>query len=139
MTDEQAEKCVRAVLARLGIDASPVDVFEATLAIHETLDAGSGFKIQAGRNISRKEDMSPRGYLQLYMEHDSDIIVTVSEDDEDMDRSGFATVQFCTYSGGGKSQRTLAALRQLAEAMALDSKEDQSRKGVNDESEECFK
>lgn len=141
MTNEQAEKCAKAAFDCLD-SQSPAyhsDIFAMAQAIKDAADEPSGFKIKPDVFISRKEDMSPKGYLQLYMENDSDIIVLVhSGDSDESDPATYAHVQFCTYAGGGKSQRTLAALRLLAEAMALDSKEDKFRKGDNDQSEECF-
>lgn len=70
------------------------------------------------RVAERFEDMSQRGRLQVLQQDDSDMIVSVVED---LDSRGpcaglAASVEFCT--SGGKSPKTLAALRQLMLVMA---------------------
>ena len=73
--------------------------------------------------VSRQEDMSPRGKLELTIEKDGDVIVTVYPDptnDGGLDPAASpASVQFCT--SGGQSPRTLHALRSLFEAMVADN------------------
>ena len=73
------------------------------------------------RIAERFEDMSPGGRLQVLQQDDGDIIVAVVED---MHSGGTcaglaASVEFCT--SGGKSPKTLAALRALMQAMAEDN------------------
>lgn len=68
-----------------------------------------------GRSIQRPEDMSPDGYLMLYLQADGDIIVVIRPE------GGFSaehSVEFC--NSGGRSPRTLKALRALFEAMEED-------------------
>lgn len=62
------------------------------------------------RSVTRREDMSATGKLQLIEQMDGDIIVTVWPDGEP-----FASVEFCT--SGGKSPKTLHALRALLDAI----------------------
>ena len=87
---------------------------------------------QPYHSIARLEDMSPDGVLKLTRQRDGDIIVEVIEGKQDggLDNEpGRRTqVEFCTYSGGGGSQRTLLALKNLMIAMAEDSL-DQDRRG----------
>ena len=69
--------------------------------------------------VERAEDMSPLGLLRLYLQTDGDVIVEVvsffgpSGSHEFRD----ASVEFCTHAGGGHSPKTLAALRQLYDAI----------------------
>ncbi|TXT24394.1 MAG: hypothetical protein FD131_4991 [Rhodocyclaceae bacterium] len=77
------------------------------------------------RFIVRKEDMSVSGRLRLLRQEDGDMCVSVIEDDGNQ-----ASVEFCApVSGGGKSPKTLAALRALALAMMEDNQHDPSRAG----------
>ena len=64
-------------------------------------------------HAKRREDMSPTGFLELFRQDDGDIVVKVWGE-------GFNgnSVEFCT--SGGHSPKTLAALRQLMQAMAED-------------------
>jgi hypothetical protein len=75
----------------------------------------SGFRI-----IRRREDMSPRGYLELTVQEDGDIIVAANADPD----QGFpGSVEFCIpMTGGGASPHTHRALQQLADAMDRDNK-----------------
>lgn len=71
----------------------------------------------------RVEDMSPDGKLQLIVQEDGDIIVSVIENHE---HRGFqwASVEFCTLgSGGGRSRHTREALRALIIAIQKDNEE----------------
>lgn len=78
--------------------------------------------------ISRLEDMSPAGQLQLILQEDGDICVQVLEGDADGKITQIAGVEFCApVTGGGKSPRTLKALRQLMIAMI----EDNADQGIN--------
>jgi len=70
----------------------------------------------------RVEDMSPDGSLELLLQDDGDVIVTVREAGE----KGFGqSVEFC--SSGGHSYQTLDALRALAMAMEADASYDEAR------------
>lgn len=75
------------------------------------------------RFIVRKEDMSVTGRLRLLRQEDGDMCVAIIDDEGNQ-----ASVEFCTPgSGGGKSPKTLAALRALALAMMEDNEQDPSR------------
>lgn len=73
------------------------------------------------RTAERFEDMSPRGRLQVLQQSDGDMIVCIIEDPDSRGCCAglSASVEFCT--SGGKSPKTLAALRALMEAMAEDN------------------
>lgn len=75
--------------------------------------------------VSRKEDMSQEGELQLYFDSENnDIHLTVFTDRKS------ASVEFCcTGLGGGKSPETMQALRNLAEAIKKDNESEPLRKG----------
>lgn len=78
--------------------------------------------IQPNTFYDRREDMSPDGTLRLLMETDGDMILTVVQTQSEMtglrhEFPVFASVQFCTYSGGGKSPRVREALIALADAI----------------------
>ena len=71
----------------------------------------------------RKEDMSRDGRLRICKDDDSDILITVIENDGTM-----ACVEFCRPGlGGGKSPRTVDALEKLAIAILEDNVEEPSR------------
>jgi len=77
------------------------------------------------RFIVRKEDMSVSGRLRLLRQEDGDMCVAVIDDE-----GNEASIEFCTPGfGGGKSPKTLAALRALALAMMEDNEHDPSRAG----------
>ncbi len=67
----------------------------------------------------RFEDMSPRGRLRILQQDDGDMLVYVIEDPDSQKNGASAGVEFCT--SGGKSPKTLAALRSLMLAMAEDN------------------
>lgn len=78
---------------------------------------------------SRLEDMSPDGKLVLLLQPDGDVIVNVrpSADDRDYEGSPFGvSVEFC--ASGGRSPKTLKALRHLFEAMKEENKCDSMQK-----------
>jgi hypothetical protein len=82
------------------------------------------------RDVSRKEDMSLRGQLRVFIDVEGDIHVAVYEDDGTGFIENSASVEFCSCGmGGGKSPNTLKALHQLLKAMELDNEETPSRKG----------
>lgn len=67
--------------------------------------------------VRRTEDMSPDGSLELHWQDDGDIIVTVRKSGE----KGFGqSVEF--HSSGGRSYRTLSALKDLYRAMEADNR-----------------
>lgn len=73
--------------------------------------------------IGRVEDMSQTGRLVVLRQDDGDYCVSI------VDASGVqADVEFCLPgSGGGRSPRTLEALRALAVAMLEDNRADPRR------------
>ena len=75
------------------------------------------------RVVKRNEDMSRVGYLKVLVQGDGDIIVAVYPQEDEMVGIG-GSVEFCIPgTGGGRSPRTHAALRALAEAMERDNQE----------------
>lgn len=84
--------------------------------------------------VDRKEDMSPDGVLRLFLQSDGDVIVQVVQVLDDFgnraERSKVASVEFC--ASGGRSKRTLRALRALAQAMALDNTDPDLDHGRNE-------
>lgn len=78
-------------------------------------------------DVSRLESMSPTGSLRLHIQDDGDVVVVVTagncDGDPDQADKAFksASVEFCTYSGGGGSTETWKALQALAIAMAKDN------------------
>lgn len=80
------------------------------------------FEAEANKIYSRKEDMSPDGFLDILIEPDGDIIVIIRKGEGKDFRT--SEVQFCDPgSGGGRSSKTRYALFKLIEAMEEDSKE----------------
>lgn len=72
--------------------------------------------------IVRKEDMSVNGRLRVLRQPDGDMCVAIIDDDGNM-----ASVEFCTPgTGGGRSPKTIHALRQLALAIIEDNLADPS-------------
>ena len=67
---------------------------------------------------SRRDDMSADGTLNLMMQRDGDIIVSIFHGGA---REGY--IEFCACgAGGGRSPNTRKALEALAEAMDTDNK-----------------
>jgi hypothetical protein len=64
--------------------------------------------------------MSSCGYLKLLRQDDGDIIVAVYPEEDGLIQPG-GSVEFCT--SGGRSPRTLEALRALMVAMEADNAE----------------
>lgn len=65
--------------------------------------------------------------LRVLKQDDGDVIVAI------ITTSKVADVEFCAPgSGGGKSPRTIAALRALAEAIHADNEADPTRRGEGD-------
>lgn len=89
---------------------SILSVLESPAHTSEARDA----EFVRGVNAERREDMSPTGRLRLNAEEDGDMVVTVIDE-----RGSIATVEFC--NSGGKSPRTLDALRHLSVAMTEDA------------------
>jgi ribosomal protein S9 len=73
--------------------------------------------------VGRKEDMSTTGRLRLMRQEDGDMCVAIVDE-----RGRVASVEFCTtMRGGGRSPRTFAALRALAQAIVEDNADDPDR------------
>lgn len=73
--------------------------------------------------VERHEDMSRLGRLVLILQPDGDVIVAITPDPEarSWERQ---SVEFCLPgSGGGRSPKTLRALKLLATAMKEDNAE----------------
>jgi len=82
--------------------------------------------------VDRPEDMSPTGVLTLIQQRDGDVIIVVRQTVDEctgrpLPEPREAQVEFCTYPGGGRSPRTLQALRALAIAMAQDNADAMNR------------
>lgn len=74
------------------------------------------------KQSTRIEDMSKLGRIFVFQENDGDLIVGISEQDEDGLIAIPSRVQFCTsFSGGGHSPNTYAALLELKKAIDLDN------------------
>ena len=75
------------------------------------------------RTVTRREDMSARGYLKVLQQDDGDIIVAVYPEEDGLIQPG-RSVEFCAPgAGGGRSTHTMAALRALMVAMEKDNSE----------------
>lgn len=75
------------------------------------------------KSVFRIEDMSRKGRLKIIQQDDGDIIVAVQSEENGLLMPG-DSVEFCSIgSGGGRSEHTLAALRNLMVAMELDNAE----------------
>lgn len=76
------------------------------------------------QQVSRRDDMSKTGKLSLSIQDDGDICISISNYDEEGNAldTGWVGLEFCTPAqGGGKSPKTLEALRNLFEAMKADN------------------
>lgn len=76
------------------------------------------------RRVERNEDMSPNGRLTVIQQDDGDVIVGIVPNSmEDARRHYVQSVEFCSVgSGGGRSPRTLEALRALMDAIEADNR-----------------
>jgi hypothetical protein len=77
------------------------------------------------RTVYRKEDMSANNWLSVTIQDDGDMIVGMfAEENMGTGGTSFPSVEFCSISaGGGRSPRTLKALRELFYAIRLDNEE----------------
>lgn len=74
--------------------------------------------------VVRQEDMEI-GWLRLIVQEDGDVCLTVGDG-----RKMAVGIEFCTVgTGGGRSPRTVKALRELAQAMYLDNLENPLDRG----------
>ena len=90
------------------------------------------------KNIERRDDMSPNNRLVVHQQEDGDMIVGVVPGSmEEFNRMGFSqSVEFCTIGmGGGRSPKTLYALRNLMEAMEEDNRDRPIGERTNSQSE----
>lgn len=90
---------------------------------------------------SRLEDMSPDGKLSLTRQPDGDIILEITQGDDDgldSEPGRRVSVEFCTYVGGGGSHRTLLALKNLMIAMAQDNIDQHGRRPDRLENQEAI-
>lgn len=101
-----------------------VSTVKEALALHEaskTAPAAASGPVE--RRVDRTEDMSARGRLRLFQQTDGDIIVSAQSERDGLIQVG-DSVEFCVPGpGGGRSPRTLAALRGLMDAMEADNRE----------------
>lgn len=77
-------------------------------------------------SIERRDDMSPNNRLMVHQQEDGDMIIGIIPGSmEEFNRMGFTqSVEFCTIGmGGGRSPRTLHALRNLMAAMEEDNRD----------------
>lgn len=75
-----------------------------------------GSDVVRGVTVERLEDMSVRGRLKLFAEEDGDMCLMIVEGD-----GTSAGIEFC--ASGGRSPRTLEAVRALSRAMEQDNAE----------------
>lgn len=76
-----------------------------------------------GTPVQRKGDMD-KSVLQTFIEEDGDICLSIHNGSTDSKTFQRTSIQFCTIGmGGGKSPRTLKALRELVVAMSLDNQD----------------
>jgi len=73
-----------------------------------------------GKMVERFEDMSERGRLRIRLQDDGDILVCVISDPNGPNEGNSTSVEFCIR--GGKSPKTLEALRLLMNAMEEDNR-----------------
>jgi hypothetical protein len=74
------------------------------------------------QDVRRKEDMSPRGFLQITRDESGDVVIG-SYGMRDGLVQPCTPVEFCISSGGNRSPNTVRALIKLAEAMEKDNLE----------------
>lgn len=84
--------------------------------------AKSFMPVKFMHHYERYEDMSQTGRLQVFIEDDGDVILTIIPSIEDSKSQLTLSVQFCTLSaGGGKSPNVRQALLDLARAIEEDN------------------
>jgi hypothetical protein len=87
---------------------------------HALAETSSGWPkgLQSETQYRIRSDMDPDARLWATVQGDGDVCLSIADDD------GLHTVEFCAPgTGGGKSPRVHAALRQLANAIRLDAVE----------------
>lgn len=88
-------------------------------AAFDAANASIGYE-PGGPRISRPEDMSYAGRLELHLDNNGDVTVTIIPDPARRDGGPvFTSVEFC--ASGGQSFHTRKALRFLAVAMRRDN------------------
>lgn len=80
-------------------------------------------KLESRNFYRRNEDMSPDGFLQVFIEDDGDVIVSICNGAKSVDEYSFAQAQFCAYSGGGRSPKVREAVLALAMAIIEENQE----------------
>lgn len=84
--------------------------------------AKSFMGIKFNHHYERYEDMSSTGRVQVFIEDDADVILTIIPSYEENPKLRPLSVQFCTVgSGGGKSPNVRQALIDLARAIEEDN------------------
>lgn len=80
--------------------------------------------LQANFIYKRKEDMSPEGELAVILQPDGDVCISVYGTGMISDTFNNSNIEFCSCGmGGGKSPKTLKALKALALAIKEDNEE----------------
>lgn len=74
--------------------------------------------LAANELYERRGDMSPNGLIRIILQDDGDVCLAVVGEN-----NRFASIEFCTLTGGGKSSRVRSALLILAEAIRRDNVE----------------
>ena len=74
-------------------------------------------------DVTRLEDMSPRGHMNLVLDGDGDVCISVKTGDQEGRITEWGHVEFCTGLGGGGSPRTYRALLNLMQAMDDDNQD----------------
>lgn len=80
------------------------------------------------KRYARMGDMAPPGcsHLTVLMDGDGDAGCSVWEQENEQ-HGQLASIEFCTFVGGGTSWRTREAMAQLARAIELDNLEDRRK------------
>lgn len=72
---------------------------------------------------TRYSDMNPDDRLRIMQQEDGDMIVSIVTLPKEPYINSTMAVEFCTRAGGGRSPKTLLALKALMEAMKEDEKD----------------
>ena len=89
--------------------------------VSKALNAERSIKWPKENMVVRRSEMDPNGCIQINLEQDGDVEITVYCGTSPVDYNR-ATVQFCTgMGGGGRSPRTREAAIRLMKAMEEDN------------------
>lgn len=89
-----------------------------------------GYRHPAKREAGRVGDMRPpeRTHMRVGFDADGDVWIEVWEHREGEEFGRSSVIEFCTYTGGGRSPRTREALIALMVAMEEDNREEPARR-----------